>query len=56
MLPPDMNPFKETIVFKKPKENHFYAIKSGTEYLKVGNPKIGDDVYEIPCVEGGYDE
>ena len=48
-----MNPFEKTIIFEKTKKNHFYAIKSGTKYLKVDNPKIGDVVYEVPVVSGG---
>ena len=48
-----MNPFSKPIKFKEAKLNHFYVIKENNQFLKINEPKIGQEVYEIPCVSGG---
>jgi hypothetical protein len=49
-----MNPFTNTISFESKKANHFYAVKNEKgEFLKIENPEIGQQVYEIPSLSGG---
>ena len=49
-----MNPFNKPIKFESKKANHFYAIKNEkNEFLKIEDPEISQEVYEIPSISGG---
>src|SRR3990167_3295581 len=52
-----MNPFSKPIKFTSKKQNHFYVIKNEkNEFLKIEDPEINQEVYEIPSISGGEEK